>query len=105
MPRFANICGLLAVFLASSVLFSAPARAEFFGCNDKPGRVLASYKSGQASRNTREFAAQSARPRVTIYPRQGQPGRNAKRHCRSWLVKEFRVSGQVIVPRQQCWWQ
>ena len=32
-------------------------------------------------------------------------GPNAKRYCRSWLVKEYRVSGPVIVPRMQCWWQ
>jgi hypothetical protein len=49
-----------------------------------------------------DLSAQT-RPRITIYPRQLGP--NAKRQCRAWLVKEYRVSGPVIVPRQQCWWE
>jgi hypothetical protein len=49
-----------------------------------------------------ELSAQG-RPRITIYPRHLGP--NAKRQCRAWLVKEYRVSGTVIVPRQQCWWE
>lgn len=52
---------------------------------------------------TQEFAAQSSRPRVTIYPRRLH--RNAQRYCRAWLAQEYRVSGPVIVPRQQCWWK
>jgi hypothetical protein len=52
--------------------------------------------------STQELTAQS-RPRITIYPRQVHP--NAKRYCRAWLAKEYRVSGPVIVPQQQCWWQ
>jgi hypothetical protein len=51
-----------------------------------------------------ELSAQT-RPRITIYPRHSQPGRNAKRQCRAWLAKEYRVSGPVIVPQQQCWWR
>ena len=54
--------------------------------------------------STRELAAQS-RPRITIHPRQIRPGPNAKRYCRAWLAKEYRVSGPVIVPQQQCWWR
>jgi hypothetical protein len=40
-----------------------------------------------------------------VHPRTRFPGPNAKRYCRSWLAKEYRVSGTVIVPRMQCWWQ
>jgi hypothetical protein len=96
---------------------AAPASAEFFGCNDKDGRVVASYigkpsdygtrhavRTG-SRRYTHEFAAQTSRPRIVIQPRTTSPGPNAKRHCRSWLAKEYRVSGTVIVPRMQCWWQ
>ncbi len=54
--------------------------------------------------STHELAAQS-RPRVTIHPRRIRPGPNAKRYCRSWLAKEYRVSGPVIVPQQYCWWE
>ncbi len=48
------------------------------------------------------------RPRIVITPQQGyvvEPPPTAKRYCRSWLEQEYRVSGPVIVPRMQCWWQ
>jgi hypothetical protein len=54
--------------------------------------------------STREFAAQS-RPRITIHPRRIHPGPNSKRYCQSWLAKEYRVSGPVIVPQMRCWWE
>jgi len=56
-----------------------------------------------ASPSTHEFAAQS-RPRIVIRPRI-HPGPNAQRYCRSWLAKEYRVSGTVIVPQMRCWWE
>ncbi len=111
MPRNWTFCGLLALILACTAGFSQSASAEFFGCNDRPGQVLSRSTSSHgtgaraSARTTHEFAAQSSRPRITIYPRYGQPRSGAKRQCRSWLVKEYRVSGTVIVPRQQCWWQ
>jgi hypothetical protein len=48
------------------------------------------------------------RTRIVITPQQGyliEPPPTARRYCRSWLEQEFRVSGTVIVPRMQCWWQ
>lgn len=77
--------GLLAGFLALSLGVVAQAEAS-------------------SSRATQEFAAQS-RPRIVVHPRTSFPGPNAKRYCRSWLAKEYRVSGTVIVPRMRCWWQ
>jgi hypothetical protein len=56
-------------------------------------------------RATHEFAAQSSRPRVTIYPRHQQLSANSVRQCRAQYVKEYRPSGTVIVPRMQCWWE
>ena len=82
----------LGLIVAINVFFLTSASAELFGGD---GRYSAP--------TTHEFAAQTSRPRITIYPR--QPGRNAQRHCRAWLAKEYRVSGPVIVPRQRCWWQ
>ena len=107
MARIANVCVVLALLSAGTTLFCASARAEFFGCNDKPGQVLSydGHRAYASARTTHEFAAQSARPRVTIYPRQTQVTRNSVRQCRSTLVKEYRVSGTVIVPRMQCWWE
>jgi hypothetical protein len=58
-----------------------------------------------SARTTREFAAQSSRPRVTIYPRHQQLSANSVRQCRAQYVKEYRPSGTVIVPRVQCWWE
>ena len=54
--------------------------------------------------STRDLAAQS-RPRITVHPRTSFPGPNAKRYCRSWLVKEYRLSGPVITPQMRCWWE
>jgi hypothetical protein len=42
------------------------------------------------------------------YPRPDDvsaPGPNAVRLCRSWLARENRPSGTVIVPRMRCWWE
>jgi hypothetical protein len=100
MPRTRIFCAVLALFLAGTPLFSAKALAEFFGCNDlRPGKVLSD------SRTTHEFAAQSSRPRITIHPRRTRLSQNSVRQCRSRLVKEYRVSGTVIVPHMQCWWE
>jgi hypothetical protein len=109
MPRNWTIFVVLALILAGTGLFSASASAEFFGCNDKLSRVLSSSTSGNSAhasaRYTHEFAAQSSRPRVTIHPRRTQISSNSVRQCRSSLVKEYRVSGTVIVPRMTCWWE
>lgn len=103
--------GLAAAVAAATLCAAAPASAEFFGC-EKQGKVVASYIGKpsdypvrSSKRYTHEFAAQASRPRVTVHPRTTSPGPNAKRYCRSWLAKEYRVSGTVIVPRMQCWWQ
>jgi hypothetical protein len=51
-------------------------------------------------------APKRPRPRITVHPRAGgQLPSTAKRYCHAQLVKEYRVSGPVIVPRMQCWWQ
>lgn len=83
--------GSLLGLLALSVLLASPASAV---AQTRPG----------ASSGSAEFSAQtSRRPRITVYPRRRT--RAAKRHCRSWLAKEYRVSGPVIVPRMRCWWE
>ena len=65
----------------------------------------------------RDLSAQR-RPRITVYPRPSYPGPYAARHrrpsypgpyatrhCDSWLEKEYRVSGTVVVPRMRCFWR
>jgi hypothetical protein len=107
MPRHWIVYVVLTLFCAGIGLFSSAARAEFFGCHDKPGEVLSydGHRAYASTRTTHEFAAQSARSRVTIYPRRTRLSQNSVRQCRATLVKEFRVSGTVIVPRMHCWWE
>ena len=52
----------------------------------------------------RDLSAQR-RPRITVYPRPSYPGPYATRNCDSWLEKEYRVSGTVVVPRMRCFWR
>jgi hypothetical protein len=33
------------------------------------------------------------------------PGPGFVRQCASWLRPEYRLSGTVIVPKMQCWWE
>jgi len=71
------------------------------------GFALAGLLFGMAAPTLAQDSDQQtrARPRIVIHPRTGHLSPNAKRYCRSWLVQEYRVSGPVIVPRMQCWWQ
>jgi hypothetical protein len=102
MPNCRSFVALLALLVAVSAGLLAPTSA---GSNDRPAQVPASYsRSSDGSRYSHEFTAQS-RPRITIHPRRTYPARNAKRYCRSWLAKEYRVSGPVIVPQMRCWWE
>jgi len=89
MPRFAIVVVLGALVLA----LAGPAAAD----SARPTNVVA--------RDTQDMAAQSARPHITVRPRATEPGPNSKRYCRAWLAQEYRVSGTVVVPRMQCWWQ
>jgi hypothetical protein len=93
MPENRSIFVLAALIAALIAGASAPALAQA-----PNGRAIGT--------ETYEFAAQTVRrPHIVIRPRRIVPGPNAKRYCRSWLAKEYRVSGPVIVPQQQCWWQ
>jgi hypothetical protein len=44
------------------------------------------------------------RPRISVSPRHRYLPPHAKRACESWLQKEYRVSGTVIVPMMRCRW-
>ena len=98
-----------ALTLAAGLTLFAPA-GESAQCAPKPayGTLLGSYTTSggvtRQSSHTTEFAAQR-RPNVIVYPRSNKPGPNSRRQCRSWLEKEYRVSGPVIVPKMRCWWE
>lgn len=53
---------------------------------------------------TSEISAQR-RARITVTPGYRYLPVNAKRECTSWLEREFRPSGTVVVPRMRCWWR
>ena len=93
MTRLKLIVGLMALAATVAVLTASPSSAN--------AATAQPQVSGVA---TQTFSAQR-RTRITVYPRRQRLSRDAKRHCEAWLVKEFRVSGPVIVPRQRCWWQ
>lgn len=64
MSHVRMAAGLAAAVLVVGLTGIAPARAEFFGCNDRPGQVL--YRSGphySAARTTRYYTRDySAQP-------------------------------------------
>lgn len=88
------LAGLIFVLVSEGVM---PAQAGSPNCADSDSACRGSL--------SQEFAAQKKRPRVVIYGRRSYPGPNAVRQCRSWLAREYRVSGPVIVPQMYCWWE
>ena len=73
------------------------------------GAIALALLAGQAgpamAQDNSGATAAKRRTQITIYPRHQRLSANAKRQCEADLVKEFRPSGTVIVPRMQCWWQ
>lgn len=107
MRKFVTF-GVLAAAFGALLASSIPSSAEFFGCDDQhPKRTTSVTRSFARSPFTHEFSAQSTRPRITVYPRerQGYLPPTAKRQCRATLVREYRLSGTVIVPQMRCWWE
>ncbi len=104
MPRNWVPCALAVATLVLIAAVPRTASAEFFGCNDQHAVRHVAYNSynsgsfGPEPAYARHYA--QVRPHVTIHPRH-----SARRYCRSWLTKEYRVSGPVVVPRMHCWWR
>lgn len=44
------------------------------------------------------------RPRIYVTPKHRYLPPHAKRDCRAWLQKEYRVSGTVVTPQMRCRW-
>ena len=75
MRRIGSGLVLAALIGAAFAVGATPVAAEFFGCKDS--KVTVRNYGGASShyasaRTTHEFAAQSSRPRFTIYPRQNR---------------------------------
>ena len=82
----------------SSLIALAVLVAAFF--------ASAAVNAAEKARGLQELTAQTTRrPHIVIRPRRIEPGPDSKRYCRFWLAKEYRVSGPVIVPQQQCRWR
>jgi hypothetical protein len=76
----------------------------FIGFFGLLGLLMAVAPAAAQSRNSDEVSARP-RPRVVIQRRTTQLPPNARRECRARLVQEYRVSGTVIVPQMNCWWE
>ena len=107
MRRMGSGFVVAALIGAAFAGFATPAAAESCTDGSATERNCAGASSHYASgRATHEFAAQTTtRPRVTIYPRRQQLTANSVRQCRAQMVKEYRPSGAVVVPRMHCWWE
>jgi hypothetical protein len=104
MPKIATGLALIGLIFALIVGAGIPAAADSSSCgNHRPLSNAACVSLD--SMPIQEFAAQTKRPRVTIYRRRVYVAPNAVRQCRSWLAREYRVSGPVIVPQMYCWWE
>jgi hypothetical protein len=105
MPKSRTFLGSLTLVFVVSAGLLAPAAADVRSGRDQHARLpVHGGGCSEVGGYTCEFSAQS-RPRITVHPRRTRPGPNAKRYCRSWLAKEYRVSGPVIVPQMRCWWE
>ncbi len=67
MSHVRMAAGLAAAVIALGLTGVAPARAEFFGCNDRPGQVLYSsghhYSAAHTRYDSRDYSAQPRRYR------------------------------------------
>jgi len=88
-PKYWLCSGLVALIFAGTGLFPIPTSAQSYA---------------RAASDKARVSTAPSRPRITVYPRHRHLGPNAKRYCRFWLAKEYRVSGTVITPQQRCWW-
>src|SRR5262245_48018017 len=100
MPKILIRFGLISALVIGA---STPALSDPSGCSGQMHAQAACTSSGASS--VQEFAAQKKRTRVTVYGRRTYLPPNAVRQCRSWLAREYRVSGPVIVPQMYCWWE
>ena len=100
MPKILIRFGLISALVIGA---STSALSDPLSCSGEMRAKASCSSSGAPS--VQEFAAQKKRTRVTVYGRRTYLPPNAVRQCRSWLAREYRVSGPVIVPQMYCWWE
>jgi hypothetical protein len=94
---------LVVIALATPVLTgSADARMRH-GQNDHgEHRLTVAAQDRSATDISAQRRRRGQRVYITSAPRLGP---NAVRQCRAWYAPEYRLSGTVITPRMQCWWE
>lgn len=80
MRNVATGFGFLAGALALSLVLAAPARAEFFGCQDRAGQVLYTYSGTPGQFHGRYANNYAAQPR----PRYGHSRASYSENRRYW---------------------
>lgn len=92
--------GVLVVLHAGGTAAAEPAQSGSKLIAGSSGHVRTTDVSAQSRERMRD-----RRPRrVRIYTPRG-PGPNSVRICHSHYEYEHRLSGTVIVPRENCYWQ
>jgi len=105
------IAAVGALALATAVPASAqtaPASPGASGKRNAATEFSAQSRPARARTRIRVTPAYPYRTFSTDYPvpyKYEYPGPGAVRQCTSWLRPEYRLSGTVIVPKMQCWWE
>jgi hypothetical protein len=110
-----NRMGLFILLASSLLMLGLPSETASAQSNG------ATRAKAQVRQNAARPARARTRIRVTrippVYPYRLEPsiypvpntydypGPNAVRQCTAWLATEYRLSGTVVVPRTQCWWE
>lgn len=90
MGRHCTIACTLAIL--GVVLWWSPAEAS------QQAMSVARHAQGAGDLSA-QARPRGQRPRIRV-----TPGRLLYRDCISWIEREWRPSGTVIVPRLRCWW-
>jgi hypothetical protein len=92
--------------LAASAAFLAPPLAMARETAGLQVAQLGESYGDRPVRRIRRAPIRRARTRIEVRPGFFEPvPPGTRRECVGTLVQEFRPSGTVIVPRQQCWWE
>jgi hypothetical protein len=106
-PAFPFIAVVAAVLLLPEPSLSAPLGREAAARTPLATDVSAQSRERRAPARIRVTPRYPYRTFHSPYPLPYNieyPGPNAVRECRAQLVKEWRLSGTVVVPRMHCWW-
>jgi len=81
--------GFLAGILALSFTWAVPASAEFFGCHDKPGQVLAVYGGTPGSYHSRNYSSYGSSRYSDDYAAHTRYHRAGTRHATDYRSQHY----------------